>query len=345
MIMRMMRVAVDIIDQFRLFREVNGDIEKCTGFVFPRRHLQDIEIPTCVTKVDVTFTNLHFCLTITPLQISEVKKEVEAAIEYCKRFIQTEKVLLKQNLITLNQNDLKLLTGEDGAEQVHSRGSLIAKHGSKYYKYIHCIQEQTRLFSIVAMDNPERLTRSLFPIHKHKLKFGNLSPLLVFTYNALWSPLKREEAALCLGYLLLDVIVALDELHDTLVLAHLDVRLENICFRKNESGKFFAVLIDLDRASDDPNSVSSYSSDSCMYDLMFEETGFEVCQMFDWLQLGWMATWVYSGGKGDYHKQDFSSLQESLKNDQCVKRMLKGMNVMSIPCSNYAKILKKDCTN
>ena len=61
------------------------------------------------------------------------------------------------------------------------------------------------------------------------------------------SPLTAEEANCCLGSLIPKIFVVLNKLHGTLEIAHLDVKLENICYSGNVTGSMKAVLIDLDR--------------------------------------------------------------------------------------------------
>jgi len=74
------------------------------------------------------------------------------------------------------------------------------------------------------------------------------------------------------------------ELHKKLEVAHLDIRLENICFKESD-GEFSAVLIDLDRCA--PVSKRSdfiMYSKSCMYQKPAGE--WFTNEKFDWMQLG-----------------------------------------------------------
>lgn len=89
--------------------------------------------------------------------------------------------------------------------------------------------------------------------------------LTFFVYPLLSHPLMREEAYKCLGHLLDSVADAIDELHKKLEVVHLDICLENICF-KESNGEFSAILIDLDRCA--PVSKCGdfiMYSKSCMY--------------------------------------------------------------------------------
>ena len=80
---------------------------------------------------------------------------------------------------------------------------------------------------------------------------------------------------------------ALAVLHRDIGLAHMDVRLENICF--NEC--YRPVLIDLDRVEGSTDTGMRFSGcDSCMY------TGEASGQQHDCIQLGWLLTWVLTGG-------------------------------------------------
>ena len=89
------------------------------------------------------------------------------------------------------------------------------------------------------------------------------------------------------------VICAIIELH-SINLAHLDVRLENICFNDaNDMGS--AILIDLDRskpAQDNYEGDTTYKS-SCMYTVPEElQTSIVTNSTMDWVQLGFMLIWI-----------------------------------------------------
>ena len=83
-------------------------------------------------------------------------------------------------------------------------------------------------------------------------------------------------------------------------MAHLDVRLENICFKLPDN----VVIVDYDRYmdADDCGDLSSY--DSVMY--RYRESGMSVMwtwDRFDWRQLGILIAWIIVGHNDYHHKE------------------------------------------
>ena len=110
-----------------------------------------------------------------------------------------------------------------------------------------------------------------------------------FVYIPLIPPLTREEAIKCLGPFVKSVADAIHSLH-MFGYAHLDVRLENICF--STASPHHAILINLDRCSPVTEPVYSqetYYPFSTMYKSCDEE--WKVDQL-DWLQFSLMVKFV-----------------------------------------------------
>ena len=114
------------------------------------------------------------------------------------------------------------------------------------------------------------------------------------------------------------MLEALDYLHQDYNLAHMDVRLENICFNEN----FKPVLIDLDRAVPAALKTLRFAyCESCMYDAVL--TG----EQHDWLQLGWLVTWVLTFSEvlyreEGYHTQAFEKLPEILQENDILRKLI-----------------------
>ena len=109
------------------------------------------------------------------------------------------------------------------------------------------------------LENPSLFTRSLLPTARHN-KY--------FEFPLLKPPIKRETAKSDLISFVSSVVFALNELHE-LGLAHLDVRLENVCFDSDNR----AILIDLDRCQDVNDTVfAEVATESLMYH--YTVTGF-----------------------------------------------------------------------
>ena len=76
--------------------------------------------------------------------------------------------------------------------------------------------------------------------------FGSFITVFFSRCQRYLSPLKKEQASKCLKQFLFRIATALNELHAKYEIAHLDVRIPNICFLE-KNNTFQVVLIDLDR--------------------------------------------------------------------------------------------------
>jgi serine/threonine protein kinase len=137
----------------------------------------------------------------------------------------------------------------------------------------------------------------------------NVSGTEFFVFEGLLPPKSRQNAKACLVPLLDSVKVAIDELHQNDI-AHLDIHLHNICFRKDGT----AVLIDLERCKNTVSCPWFKESSSCMYREGYSR------EQIDHLQVYWMAFWILSHPTDlNYHdmdKMDIKKLQG--ENEECV---------------------------
>ena len=123
----------------------------------------------------------------------------------------------------------------------------------------------------------------------------------------------RETAKDCLIDFLQSVKKAVDELHSHDV-AHLDIRLANVCLRKTSDGKFEAVLIDLERCKQRITSLwKEEVYNGCMY------KGTCTLEQLDYVQVFWMAFWILlSPADVDYHEMDkINSKDLTSKGKEC----------------------------
>ena len=195
-------------------------------------------------------------------------------------------------------------------EQLHSGISFVFR--------LCCAEEKTSLvlksFSRNSLKN--NLSQVETTLRKKKIKQSlvssyifNVSGTEFFVFEGLLPPKSRQNAKACLVPLLDSVKVAIDELHQNDI-AHLDIRLPNICFRKDGT----AVLIDLERCKNTISSVWIEESSSCMYREEYSQ------EQIDHLQVYWMAFWILSHPTDlDYHnmdKMDIKKLQG--ENEECV---------------------------
>ena len=114
-------------------------------------------------------------------------------------------------------------------------------------------------------------------------------------------PMTTEEASHCLEDFFCKVSHAICELHEKYQLAHLDIRLDNICFNKD----YNPVFIDFDRSESTDVYVQRLVN-SCMVDEL------HLTHQNDWIQLGWVIAWVLHP-YGSYHDRVFDALPDTLK--------------------------------
>ena len=115
---------------------------------------------------------------------------------------------------------------------------------------------------------------------------------------------------------------ALEEVHSKLGLAHMDVRLPNICF----NNLYEPVLIDLDRSIETTCDNIPQFGKSCMYPHSRREI--KRPEQYDWVQLGWVVASVICSPNEvlDYHEMTYESLPESVRKSEALKTLIqKGM--------------------
>ena len=162
---------------------------------------------------------------------------------------------------------------------------------------------EARLFFMTQEGDPQ-LERSLLP--DSKMIVG---PRVYFTYKLLLKPIDRCEARIifCGVDRFADgVFKALHELHDTCSLAHMDLKLDNVCF---DPLTHQPILIDLDRSAS--KDIQCYyhhlPSTSTMYQPLDENW---VLENIDLLQMGLMFCHIldesidssYDDGTFDYNR-------------------------------------------
>ena len=291
--------VIGLMTQLRMLR-YQYDINQVVGFVLPNS-----SEPFFVTKVTVRFEALCFHYTFERVPSLE---DVQASI---RAGYQANKDTIGQLRPSLNSGDIlaypiKLtgpecddlmgkfnLQGRVGMEQLQSWNSFILQANGKVYKYClnpalyHKIRDITATIK-TAVQYQEQRDRLL--LHEQKLPVFNLCiPFLQFP--AAIPPLSTSEARECLVPLLKSTKEAIDQLH-SFDFAHLDIRLPNICFRKNEGENVCAVLIDFEHVKENIRSQRIPGYDSCLYRPLYPQEGRLTLKQCDFMQLGWMAVWI-----------------------------------------------------
>ena len=274
------KTAVDVIDQLRLLRCFDANISKCVGFTFPKFSKDNIENKTCVTKVTVSFKDFKFCIHLSPLQISNVKSEIQEVVQGTKNFLFRYNPFLC--FMRLSQKDKMEIAGTfcvhpSKVEQVETRHCIILKTDDTFWKYIPRLSE----FVNYGLFLEDMKIKCVKPKHMTLPSGTTLHEgLMFYVFPSKIPPLTKSEAEQCLCDLITKTATALQELHN-LGYAHLDVRLPNICFTASNRADNDVTLIDLDRViSIKHGSVEGYIGE--MYNVPHQW----LPSQCDWKQLG-----------------------------------------------------------
>ena len=269
------QTASYLLDNFRLLRNLI-QWKEWSAYLFPKPNEEG-----CVTRVDVTWIDedLKFLLTYEPLSLDEyredIRKKLNEQVEDVKQVGLTEKDWkLKLHCgIPLSEASLQHLAEvlkcgswidyeekkscepsaqrhkpneEDEAdsvvkvEQWPSLSSIIVASNGHMYKHIIDPEERSKMAKFVNKGRDSDLC--LLPID-----FVDLTLSLSFLkYPVLDFPMTKAEVRKCFFHFAKGVSVALSCLHRRRHVAHLDVRLENVAFRRNRlnRGNVFFSSID-----------------------------------------------------------------------------------------------------
>ena len=288
------KLFANLIDLLRYIRHFDNSITSWVGFTFPTNRVNTTNNFAC--KVEVVWRELKFVCNVVCLRKEDIISEVQAT--FTKQIALVEKLDTQSPpehyLVPLSSADLESIDiphyyNNHTLKQVESKFSLLLTNEKYYFKFPGDMSHQIALsrllnenYNMGQEDRDECAKHLVFPIFS--LKF----PLSFIAFPAMKYKLTKEVAKQCLPDLADGIRNGLEKLH-SLGLAHLDVRLPNVCV-----GDDFQVrLIDFDRASSSAN-VSSYGK-HFMYTY---ETGERIVQNLDWKQFGLLLfTLSYSGEK------------------------------------------------
>ena len=305
----------------------------------PSNHSQSFAV-----KVRVQFDCklLKFVISYQPLQSTEVKDAVLNALLDIE--IQSHS---NSNFFKLSEQELEQIKGNlsvvkffqmyKGLEksvalqQLYSRTSLVFKAQTGMDKEI--------VLKVFARGGPEFMQFEGFAKNlnlQHALLsegivFLGASGPLVFVFECL-PQLSKHEAKDRIRVVLEAIKLAVDELHSSNV-AHLDIRLPNICFKSTSGGnddRLNAVFIDLERAKCEIKSSLLESYSSCMY-----KTGWTL-EEIDFLQVYWMALWLLLDdvhvSKVSYHAMD--TLEAAKLSPECCIGLCNWIKGLQSPLSS-----------
>ena len=308
-----------VTDLVRLHR-LHGKDVTCTGFIFPK-----FGSKTCVAKVDVKWEQSKFCYNLQFLHDptcvqSQIVDTVQKAIEVGPGALSVPTLCM--GVINLLPEEL----AEFGVTQIKSRTSILLKSETHIYKY------PIGSRGIVALFMASTLLRL-----EHAIV---LSPVLLrerifFLYEKVpHDPLSISEAAVCLFSFVKEVAKAIEALHQR-GFAHQDLRLENICFSKENE----PVLIDLDWMCTVHHKPEFFNNSMYKVDFSAEQN--------DWLQLGLIISWVtHDHGHIDYYNPQRQHVPKKYAHDRFLCALIDGKYVEHLQDSNvlftYNKTSLKD---
>ena len=222
------KLALVLVEQLRWLRNGDPSITKWTGFCLPNSCKE-----TCVSQVDVIWdeATLKFRFTYSCLEegvvLDAIKSSLESQIEKLKDFVvpltcRFSLPLSKEGLCRFGTN----------AFQVESKSSIIVCDGEFIYKRIIDEAEDKRMLQFYTFGTPQKE----YQIPKEMYWYNEEQHLWWYVFPFLVPPKSRSEARKCLPVLVQGVAQAIQRMHSVLKMAHLDIRLENVCFTTTGEG-------------------------------------------------------------------------------------------------------------
>ena len=295
------KLAYALMEQAIRLRRYDNTILEVAGYYFP-----SCKRPTSVVKVTVTWSDKHLSFTAsrTPLPADHVAESIKADLEReIGRWRGMRHSSPTRFVLPLTSSFVHESFG-DHSVQILSGHSVVILDQRQILKCNFIPVFGLRLLQLFSMgvEGPQ-LERSLLP--NGRMLVGDKE---YFTYKLL-KPIDRYEARIIFGgedRFADGVFKALHELHDTCSLAHMDLRLKNVCF---DPVNHQPILIDLDRSApkDDQCYYHHLPSTSTMYRPRDQNW---VLENIDLLQVGLMFCHIldmsidssYDDGTFDYNR-------------------------------------------
>ena len=222
------KLALVLVEQLRWLRNGDPSITRWTGFCLPKSCEK-----TCVSQVEVIWDEaaLKFWFTYSCLEVGEVLDAIKSSLNSQIRKL-TGFVVPLICRFGLPLGEEGLLRIGHNAFQVESKLSTIVCNGEFIYKYIIDEVEDKRMLKFYFLGTAQeeyQLPKQLHIYNKERYLMWYVFPILV-------PPKSRREARECLPTLVQGVAKAIQAMHSKLEMAHLDIRLENVCFTRTGKG-------------------------------------------------------------------------------------------------------------
>ena len=302
------KAIVTGLDLLRLRRTYTSDTA-VTTFAFP-----NLKVSQCVVKVQLRWEDWCFRCSLTPITVlTDLQRHLMATFtEFPSVITGTYSPCTEKFVMRLSHGELGRFGV--GSIQEPSRTALIVRNATWVYKKPFWHMDEARLDTVAALLNTATYTNH----YAIKLEHTSLDRVLFFRYRTVrHDPLSAIEAKKCLRAFYSGVHTALEKVHKDVKLAHMDIRLNNICF--NDACQ--PIIIDFDRAL--PNvlrTIPQYGT-SCMYpDWVREDRDWP--EKFDWIQWGWVIAWVLWEHQYEYHSATFEGLPPHLQASQTLRSLI-----------------------
>ena len=299
-------------------------------------------------KVRFDCEQLKFVISYQPLQSTDVihavrnaPLDIEISSHSNSNFLQLSEKELEQIRETLSARKFfgkyEGLNTSVALQQLYSRTALVFKAQTGMEKEIVLKVFAHGDAEYIRFDNYAKELNLQHALLSEGILSLVVSGPLIFVFECL-PQLSRSEAKRRIGDVLEAIKLAVDELHSHNV-AHLDIRLPNICFKNTSGGNdgLVAVLIDLERAKGEIKSILFESYSSCMYRTWW------TLEDIDFLQVYWMALWLLLDDvhviKVSYHSMD--TLEAANLSPECCKKLcnwIKGLE-SPLPSGHWTQFL------
>ena len=292
----MRKLAHGLAHQLTSLRNGDDTTNKVSGFYFPFRKQE------CVVRVEVTWLDrqlrfhVEYFNLVDPSEVGGIVRSVWKDAEDLKARCNG----VHNNFsIPISRDFIRREFGEN-VLQISSRQAIVLVDPTKRKVYKHPLSGDVRNLLRRLLNHAEnkKITLSRSELPRAIKEVGSKD---YFEFNLLGNPLSRSKAKERITKFLASVIEAVEELHTCNLdnpIAHLDIRLDNICTDENDK----AVLIDFDRMQYFSDYIAgAHGFQSVMYRVPGGEEW--TAEQVDWRQVGIMIVYILTDDLYDYHEK------------------------------------------
>ena len=319
----LVKLGLDLLEHLRYIRNRDDRITEITGFLFPLWTKSPAR-PTAVEEGTVKWIDDYFIFQLDTkfLDKGSVFGRIMQVATYQKQLMRGLQLTRSKFTIPLSSHFIEGQFGR-GSFQVSSGDSFVVNANGFIFKAPFGDSERERLFFLLEKARSINQSTILFALPINN-KFV-LDKKSFFVFKAFKRPLSVQEAQSVpvMKEIAKSIHLALSSLHTVLNCAHLDVRLDNICF-KEVNGSNQAILVDLDRSKDKDYSLDLIKSSYCgsrklnaMY--VAENSGWNTFNL-DYRQLGILLSSLFNQTGDNLFVTNFPNgfIEKLYKHGECL---------------------------